>query len=175
MDLAPEGWTFPRGDMPYLATTVDQIESGGPSGDQLFPTLSVPQDGAAFASAAIRWGPDGDTFAVWHASWSGTGQPNGLPAADRVYLGQVSSGRLITEAQAIDSTDVPDGYRIIDVSLARTGSHPAITIAPVVGEDANSESASDPRHTESGGNPGSREPLQANAEWTGPAAYGGWS
>ena len=124
-------WVFAAGGAPLLAEHRTD-ESGSPalaSDRLLFGDVTIDQD--AFTSAAIAWGPDGDTYAVWQANW--TGLPQGseadYPSASRVYFGRATEPGGLTQIKALDQGDVPDGATVVDVKVSPTGRHLLVTVA----------------------------------------------
>jgi hypothetical protein len=123
-----DGWHFVRGGMLYMVPAVDGSFDLGAGGDQVFSTLSVQPNGAAFASARFEWAPDGDAFAVWDARWTGSPEGEGFPDPTRVYFAHVSKGgELITEAQALDTADTQGATEVVDVALGG-GQYLALTL-----------------------------------------------
>lgn len=123
------GWHFARGGMLYMVPEVDGSFDLAGGGEQVFSSLSVQQNGAAFASARFEWSPDGDGFAVWDAQWTGTEEGVGFPDPQRVYFGHVGdgSGELITAAQALDAADTQGARDVVDVALGG-GQYLALTL-----------------------------------------------
>jgi hypothetical protein len=131
MSTGPDGlWSFARGGMPYLGS----VATPGKNEKQLFSTLSAV-GGEAFTSAKIAWAPDSDGFAVWAASWTGVGQPEGFPDGAAVYFGHVSKPELITPAQALDAADLSGALRVVDVTPAPGTDVLAITIVTDPGSE----------------------------------------
>lgn len=130
-------WLFTVGGAPMLAEHRTD-ESGAPSIEHertLFGDVTIDQD--AFTSAAIAWGPDGDTIAVWQAEWTGLPQvaEGAYPDPAQVYFGRATEPGGLTAAKAIDAEDLPDDGFVIDVKIAPTGRHLLITVAyPVEGD-----------------------------------------
>jgi len=149
------------------------FESLSASGDQVFSTLSVQPNGAAFASARFEWAPDGDAFAVWDAQWTGTPEGDGFPDPERIYFSHLSGGReLITPAQTLDAADTQGAREVVDVALGG-GQYLALTLrtdetqgnefAPV----ANLVLVT--RHT--GSTPDEVQIYGSEGVWNGPALY----
>jgi hypothetical protein len=124
-----QGWHFVRGGMLYMVPAVDGSFDLTGGGEQVFSTLTVQQNGAAFASARFEWAPDGDAFAVWDAQWTGFEEGTGFPDPQRVYFGHVADGggELITAAQALDAADTEGALEVIDVALGG-GQYLALTL-----------------------------------------------
>lgn len=126
------GWVFDEGGAPWLA----EVQSGDGlafefvDARQLFTDLSIRR--SAFASARVVWAPDSDRFAVWSTDWTGTSQGRDgvlYPDPARVYSGRATDPRHITQGHALDAGDLPEGSRVVDVKVALTGRHLAITAA----------------------------------------------
>ena len=168
-------WLFAEGGAPNLA-------ENHPDGDQgfvfeesrpLFTDITIDRD--AFSSAAIRWSPDGDAFAVWDAEWTGIPQASeeSYPDPRRVYLGRASDGRHVTRTHALDAADLPADGTVVDVKVAGTGRHLAVTVRhPIAGQELpradlllvtrNTGAVAD--EVETLGKPG-------EGQWWGPAVY----
>jgi hypothetical protein len=98
----------------------------------------LEDDRDMFTSAAIVWGPDGDSYAVWDAQWAGTDQGSeGTPYPDprRVYFGRATDARGLTRGHALDREDIPADGTVVDAKVARTGRHLLLTVRfPVAGD-----------------------------------------
>ena len=72
MTRSGEEWLFSRGRRPVLAEHRLDGADDGPfhSERALFSDVTIDRD--AFTSAAIAWGLDGDSYAVWNAQWTGS-------------------------------------------------------------------------------------------------------
>jgi putative zinc finger protein len=111
----------------------------------LFSDLA--EDREMFSSAAIAWGPDGDSYAVWDARWTGVDQGSPeeqYPDALRVYLGHATDPRGLTRGHALDATDLlgegeaqPAG--VIDVKVSPTGRHLVVTVRRPLPDDVPAE------------------------------------
>jgi len=131
--MVPAGdeWLFSEGGAPWLAeNTADG--SGGyefTSARELFGDVTIGRD--AFASAAIAWGGDSDSYAVWDADWMGIpqGGDEAYPDRTRVYFGHATDPRRLTRTHAIDEADLPDDAFVVDVKVSPTGRHLVITAA----------------------------------------------
>ncbi len=132
--MAPAGaeWVLADGGAPYLAE--HRWEAGATAGfeneRQLFGDLTIGR--SAFASGAVTWGADSDSYALWELRWTGTSQGadgTQYPDADRVYFSHATDARGITQRHALDAGDVPEDARVVDVAIAPTGRHLAITAA----------------------------------------------
>jgi hypothetical protein len=138
MNNPGDEWLFAEGGAPWLA-------ENRPNGDRgfvfeesrpLFTDVTLDRD--AFSSAAIRWSPDGDAFAVWDAAWTGIPQASDedYPDPRRVYLGRASDGRHVTHTHALDAADLPADGIVVDVKVAGTGRHLAVTVRyPIAGQE----------------------------------------
>jgi hypothetical protein len=168
-----QGWHFARGGMLYMVPAVDGSFDLGGGGEQVFSTLTIQQNGAAFASARFEWAPDGDGFAVWDSQWTGTEQGAGFPDPQRVYFGHVAGGgELITAAQALDAADTQGALEVVDVALGG-GQYLALTLRT----DASQGNEFAPvanlvlvtRHT--GATPDEVTGYGEDGVWNGPALY----
>lgn len=168
-----QGWHFIRGGMLYMLPAVDgQFDLTGDA-PQVFSSLTIQQNGAAFASARFEWAPDGDGFAVWDAQWTGTEEGTGFPDPQRIYFGHVGDGgELITAAQALDAADTEGAREVVDVALGggqylaltlRTDAFQGNEFAPV----ANLVLVT--RHT--GTTPDEVTAYGQDGVWNGPALY----
>jgi hypothetical protein len=176
MDAVGGTWAFAEGGAPVLAEhRLD--ESGQPailSQRYLFGDVSIDRD--AFTSAAIAWGPDGDTYAVWQAAW--TGLPQGgeedYPSSSRVYFGRATDPGGLTRIKALDVADIPADATVIDVKVSPTGRHLLVTVAYPVDGDLEARTADlllIERHY--GDEPDVVETVNQPTEgfWFGPAAF----
>src|SRR5690606_36456505 len=129
MDRSGEEWAFSEGGAPWLAMNVDDGGDGFEfeSSRAVFSDVTIDRD--AFTSAAISWGLDSNAFAIWDAEWTGISQGTGeeYPDPRRVYLGRATDPRHVTRIHALDVGDVPDDATVVDVKVAGTGRHLAIT------------------------------------------------
>jgi hypothetical protein len=128
------GWLFSRGGMlyrTYAGLEGDLLLQPDPD-FQVFDTLQVQPNGAAFESARFAWAPDRDGLAVWDARWSGVQQPDGFPDSSRVYYAHASTGPgTIGPLQALDAMDT-QGNRVVHVGLGG-GQFLAVTVATAAG------------------------------------------
>jgi len=169
-----QGWHFIRGGMLYMLPAVDGHFDLTGDAVQVFSSLTIQQNGAAFASARFEWAPDGDGFAVWDAQWNGTEEGTGFPDPQRVYFGHVGdgSGELITAAQALDAADTAGAREVVDVALGG-GQYLALTLRT----DATQGNEFAPvanlvlvtRHT--GSTPDEVMAYGQDGVWNGPALY----
>jgi hypothetical protein len=130
------GWVFVEGGAPQLA------QHGAADGTYrfgnerpLFSDLSIDQ--AAFTSASITWGGDGDAYAVWNTEWAGDpqGTSEEYPDPQRVYFGHATDPRGLTRFHAIDADDIDAGLVVVDVKVSPTGRHLVITARePLAGD-----------------------------------------
>ena len=129
------GWRFSRGGMlyrTYASIEGEFLLEGGFPEFQVFDTLQVQPNGAAFESARFAWAPDRDGLAVWDARWTGVQQPDGFPDAGRVYYAHAFTGRgTIGPLQALDAGDT-EGNRVVHVGLGG-GQYLAVTVATEAG------------------------------------------
>ena len=137
MDRSGEEWVFTEGGSPQLAMNVPDGASGFEFEEsrEVFTDLTIGRD--AFTSAAISWGLDSDAFAIWDAAWTGISQGGDgqYPDPRRVYLGRATDPRHVTQIHALDVDDVPADATVVDVKVAGTGRHLAITARyPVPGD-----------------------------------------
>ena len=130
------GWDFVEGGAPQLA---QHAVAGGTyrfdSERPLFSDLTIDQ--AAFTSASITWGSDGDAYAVWSTEWAGDSQGTDAqyPDPTRVYFGHATDPRGMTQYHAIDKDDVAPGLVVVDVKVSPTGRHLVITARePLAGD-----------------------------------------
>jgi hypothetical protein len=134
----PEGeWVFVEGGVPLLAEIRQDGEGGFTFAEAREVFRDLPVDQGGFESAAIRWGPDGDAFVVWEATWTGDGTGEAIPYPDpgRVYLTRATDPRGLTPDHAIDVADVPEGSSVVDVKVDGTGRHLALTARkPIPGD-----------------------------------------
>ena len=170
------GWVLAEGGAPYLSLH-------GASGDTfsfdnerlLFSDVTIDRD--AFTSAEISWGLDGITYAVSEVLWAGVSQSDDeevlYPDPARVYFGHATDPRGLTQAHAIDITDVPEGSTVVDVKVSPTGHHLVITALRPVGGVLEAPTADLLLITRNTGNvPDVVESLNADEEgWYGPAAF----
>ena len=124
------GWVMTEDGEPYLAEH-DVRDATYEFGNErpLFSDLRI--DGDGFASAAISWGADGDSYAIWNAAWTGDSQgTEGTQYPDplRVYFGHATDARGLTRFHAIDEADLPEGTTVVDVKVSPTGEHLLVTI-----------------------------------------------
>ncbi len=125
-------WLFNAGGAPYLAEHRPDDAEEGPflSERALFSDVTIDRD--AFTSAAIAWGLDGDSYAVWNAVWTGVPQSSEdealYPAPARVYFGRASDPRGLTRVHAIDRAVLPADGSVVDVKVSPTGRHLVVTV-----------------------------------------------
>jgi len=172
---APGEWLFVQAGAPYIARETEESALSFEGGVPLFSDLEVADQG--FRAAAITWGPDDRSIAVWDANWpdapsleDGTVYPDRA----RVYFGNVDDERLLTSRHALDQEDVPDGARVVDVALAATGRHLALTVAYELTGDLDAPRADLLLVTRNTGNVADVVEPVAGASvggWHGPAIY----
>jgi hypothetical protein len=129
MERSGDEWAFVEGGSPWLAENRQNGERGYDFENTRAVFSDVIVGRAAFSSAAIGWASDSDAFAVWDAGWTGSSQAPAeeYPAQSRVYLGRATDPRHITRIHALDVGDIPEGSSVVDVKVAGTGRHLAIT------------------------------------------------
>jgi putative zinc finger protein/WD40 repeat protein len=137
----------------------------------LFSDVTVDRD--AFSAAAISWGPDGDSYAVWDTAWTGLPQaPEGVyPDRSRVYFGHATDPRGLTRFHALDADDLPADGIVVDVKVSPTGAHLVITVRyPVAGdtETPRADLILVRRHT---GDVDDEVETLRSGGWNGPAAF----
>jgi hypothetical protein len=173
------GWVLAEGGAPYLSE--HQLRGHTWSFDNerpLFSDLTIERD--AFTSAAISWGPDGVTYAVSEVRWTGASQGNEgseYPDPSRVYFGRATDPQGLTQINAIDLGDIPEGSSVIDVKVSPTGRHLVITaLRPIggVGDEPMADLLLVTRNL--GDVPDEVVFLRSGDEgWFGPAAFDGVS
>ena len=129
-------WVFVEGGAPQLAQhgAVDGTYRFD-SERALFSDLTIDQ--AAFTSASITWGGDGDAYAVWNTEWAGDSQGTNTvyPDRNRVYFGHATDSRGLTQYHAIDEDDIEAGLVVVDVKVSPTGRHLVVTARePLAGD-----------------------------------------
>ena len=176
MAQAGAGWVLSEGGAPYLAyhrPLDNEAETTFPEARPLFSDLTIDRD--AFTSAAIAWGLDGDSYAVWQTEWTGISQdPEGgtYPDPTRVYFGHATDPRGLTRFHALDQDDLPSDWSVVDVKVSPTGRHLVVMVAaPRSGQEApTAELRLITRNT--GQIADEVEILQSEAgQWYGPAVF----
>ncbi len=173
------GWRFVGGGQPYLAEHIwesEEVFFDEATERPVFQDLSVGRDG--FTSASITWGPDGDTYAIWDARWTGTTQSgeNEPPYPDerRVYFSRATDSRGMTRGQAIDAGDVSEDRYVVDVKVAPTGEHLVITAARPLGGTLDAPEADLLLVERNFGNEADKVTVlrgEDDTNWWGPAAF----
>jgi hypothetical protein len=132
-------WLFEQGGAPHLAEHRpfdESADSAFPNERFLFSDLTIDRD--AFTTAAITWGTDGDSFAVWNTVWAGANQAadgGTYPDASRIYFGHATDPRGLTQTHALDPGDVPADWSVVDVKVSPTGRDLVVMIsAPLAGD-----------------------------------------
>ncbi len=175
MSRSGDEWAFSEGGAPWLATNINDGGAGYEfeSSREVFTDVTIGRD--AFSSAAITWGVDSDAFAIWDAAWTGIPQTasGSYPDPRRVYLGRATDARHVTQSHALDEADVPEGASVVDVKVAGTGRHLAITVRyPVPGDLAVAEADLLLVTRNTGDVPDEVSVLnQTGPGWYGPALY----
>lgn len=168
-------WVFAEGGAPYLSEhPVDGDEPYRFTNERpLFSDVTIDRD--AFTSAAIAWGPDGDSYAVWDAIWTGIPQAaeGAYPDQRRVYFGHATDPRGLTEAHAIDQDDIPEGTVVVDVKPSPSGGHLVITVLEPTGGVLEAPRARLILVERNIGNVADvvRELASSTEGWVGPAAF----
>ena len=131
MEQDGDAWLFVEEGAPWLAEHAPDGDRGFAFTDSrpLFSVVTVGPQG--FSSAAVAWGPDGDSFAVWQADWTGASEVEGgqYPDPSRIYFSQATDPVRIAADHALDVDDVPEGSFVVDVKIAPTGRHLLVTAA----------------------------------------------
>ncbi|MGH2357299.1 MAG: hypothetical protein ACRDGJ_04725, partial [Candidatus Limnocylindria bacterium] len=172
--LAEPFFSFTQDGAPYLVELAEP-DAGDeePIADQrpLFADLEIGRD--AFRSAAIAWGPNSKSIAVWDTAWTGTQQEDeAYPDPLRVYFGRSTYASPIDSSRVLDADDLPPGIaHVVDVAVAPDGRHLSITVSyPRSGSDA-------PRadliliKRNLGTRPDEKHDLVDSNGWEGPAVY----
>ena len=135
MTRSGDEWLFVEGGAPFLAEhkPSDTGELGFENERHLFSDVVIDRD--AFTSAAISWGPDGNSYAVWDTAWTGLPQAEtgDYPDRSRVYFGHATDPRGLTRVHALDEADLPADGRVVDVKVSPTGEHLVVMVAYPVG------------------------------------------
>ena len=175
MERFGDEWIFAEGGTPWLAENRPDEERGFAfeSAREVFRDIGAGQ--AGFASAAISWAPDSDAYVVWNAAWTGESlDPEGqYPDPGRVYLTRATDARGLTQVHALDQADVPTDSTVVDVKVAGTGSHLALTARkPTPGDLAMPEAELFLVTRNTGDVPDGVEVLGSGPEqWFGPAFF----
>ena len=131
MTRSGDEWLFAESGTPVLAEhRLDGAEDGPFRNERdLFSDVTIDRD--AFTSAAIAWGLDSDSYAVWSAAWTGLPQSSEgealYPEPARVYFGHASDPRGLTRVHAIDRAVLPAEGSVVDVKVSPTGRHLVVT------------------------------------------------
>ncbi len=131
MTRSGDEWLFTESGSPVLAEhRLDGAEDGPFRNDRdLFSDVTIDRD--AFTSAAIAWGLDSDSYAVWSAAWAGLPQSSEgealYPEPARVYFGHASDPRGLTRIHAVDQAVLPAEGSVVDVKVSPTGRHLVVT------------------------------------------------
>ncbi|HEX7173567.1 MAG TPA: zf-HC2 domain-containing protein [Candidatus Limnocylindria bacterium] len=129
MERSDDEWSFVQAGFPWVAENRQAGERGYEFDENqpLFTDVTIDRD--AFTWAAIRWSPDSNAFAVWDAAWTGIshGTDEEYPDPARVYLGRAFDPAHVTRIHALDVGDLPEDASVVDVKVAGTGRHLAIT------------------------------------------------
>ena len=178
--MASEGdraWIMSEAGEPYLAEH-DVRRRTYEFGNErpLFSDLTVQRD--AFSSAAVSWGGDSDTYAIWDARWTGISQGEGgaqYPDPLRVYFGHATDARGMTKYHALDEADLPEDASVVDVKVSPTGEHLLVTVRyPLPGDLAAPRADLLLIKRNTGSVADEVENLSLNNQgWFGPAAFRG--
>ena len=175
MARAGDEWIFVEGGSPWLAENRRSGEQGFEfeSAREVFRDVVLRQN--AFSSAAIRWGLDSDAYAVWDTAWTGEnrGGDEQYPDPSRVYLTRASDPRGLTQVHGIDRADLPEGWSVVDVKVAGSGRHLAITARRPLEGDLSVPEAELVLITRNTGDEADerRELGKAEGQWFGPAVF----
>lgn len=176
MAQSPDGtWVMAEMARPYLAE--HDLETFEFSNERKLIS-DLADDREMFTSAAIAWGPDGDTYAMWDAQWAGIDQGTEdaqYPDPRRVYFGRATDPRGLTRDHALDRADLPTDGSVVDVKVAPTGRHLLVTVRLPVDGDLSVPRADLLLVTRNTGDvPDEVESLGWNPDegWFGPAAFG---
>jgi hypothetical protein len=177
MALVDGEWVFREGGAPYLAEHHPSDEDAFTQERPLFTDLAIDRD--AFVSAAISWGVDGNSYAVWDAAWEGISQdPDGTyPDQNRIYFGHATDGAGLTRSSGIDDDELPEGWTVEDVKVSPTGRHLVVMVAAPAAGDLSAPTASLLLVTSAtDGQSDTVETLKADdGVWYGPAVFDAYS
>jgi hypothetical protein len=181
MEQPDTGWDISSGGMLYLAE--DREANGFSIADDpaIFPDLSIDQD--AMTSTEVAWSFDSDWFAVSSVRWTGVAIEDAgggaFPDERKLYIGQVSDGRLITAAE--DSWHLsfmaPSDLELLDVAFIGPEGRDVPFIAVSILETSGGESGESPVATSrivvapAAPSDASGVEIGADAEWAGVPAY----
>jgi hypothetical protein len=169
------GWVLAEGGAPYLSEHKLRGQRWSFANERpLFSDLTIERD--AFTSAAITWGPDGVTYAVSEVRWTGASQGNEgveYPDPSRVYFGRATDRLGLTQINAIDIGDIPQGSSVVDVKVSPTGRHLVITALRPIGGIGDEPMADLILVTRNLGNVPDEVEFIGNGDegWFGPAAF----
>ena len=168
------GWSFVEGGAPQLAQHVAVDGTYGFDNERpLFSDLTIDQ--AAFTSASITWGGDGDAYAVWSTEWAGDSQgvEGQYPDSTRVYFGHATDPRGLTQYHAIDAADIAEGMSVVDVKVSPTGRHLVITAREPLAGDLDPPRAQLLLVKRNTGNVADEVRILGSSDdgWIGPAAF----
>jgi len=173
-------WLFDEGGAPHLAEHRpfdEAADSAFPDERLLFSDLTIDRD--AFASAAIAWGTDGDSFAVWNTAWTGLDQASGegtYPDASRIYFGHATDPGGLKQDHALDSGDLPADWSVVDVKVSPTGRDLVVMISAPLAGDLSAPTAALLLVTRNTGNAddGVKALKSEDGVWYGPAVFDGY-
>ena len=173
-------WVFQEGGAPHLAEHRPFDETAGsafPSERLLFNDLSIDRD--AFTSAAIAWGTDGDSFAVWNTVWAGVNQASDggtYPDATRIYFGHATDSGGLKQDHALDRDDLPADWSVVDVKVSPTGRDLVVMISAPLAGDLSAPTAALLLVTRNTGNVDDevKDLKSDDGIWYGPAVFDGY-
>ena len=181
MEHRGTGWDISSAGMLYLAEDLEVNGFSVADDPAIFPDLSIDQD--AMTSAEVAWSYESDWFAVWNVRWTGVAIDDAgggaFPDERKVYIGQVSEGRLITAAQ--DSWHLsfmaPDDLELLEVAFIGPEGQSVPFIAVSILETSGGESGESPVATSrivvapAAPTDASGVEIGSDAEWAGVPAY----
>jgi hypothetical protein len=170
-------WLFSEGGAPYLAEHRPFDETAFPHERPLFSDLTIDRD--AFTSAAITWGTDGNSFAVWNADWAGLNQASDdgtYPDPTRIYFGHATDSGGLKQDHALDQGDLPDGWRVVDVKVSPTGQDLVVMVAAPLPGDLSAPTAELRLVTRNTGDVADEVEILKSDDgiWYGPAVFDGY-
>jgi len=181
-DMTRQGdeWVFSAGGAPYLAEhrPFEEADDGAfPHERPLFSDLTIDRD--AFTSAAIAWGTDGDSYAVWTTDWAGLNQASDdgtYPDPTRIYVGHATDSGGLKQDHALDRDDLPDGWRVEDVKVSPTGRDLVVMVAAPLAGELSTPTAELRLVTRNTGNVDDEVQVLKSDEgiWYGPAVFDGY-
>jgi hypothetical protein len=170
-------WLFSEGGAPYLAEHRPFDGTAFPNERPLFSDLTIDRD--AFSSAAIAWGIDGNSFAVWDANWVGLNQASGegtYPDSTRIYFGHATDSGGLKQDHALDQHDLPVDWAVVDVKVSPTGHDLVVMVAAPLAGDLSTPTAELRLVTRNTGDVADEVEILNSDEgiWYGPAVFDGY-